>query len=221
MSETLLSPKQQVTASEQDDCFYHEMMAHPVLFTHRHPQKVAIIGNEAGIAAEVLKHATVQAVTLVTASAHLPDCPEFTKSGDTRLTHYQGDAATWISQTADESFDVIILTQPALASNYQRLLHKDGFLVQPHQTTWLSQENWQAFNQTMQQAGFSEWQLFHFPQPGHPAGWRFAIMANKTKHFKRPREKDIFNRNFTTRYYNLDMHKSSLALPEFIRSMIE
>ena len=30
-------------------------------------------------------------------------------------------------------------------------------------------------------------------------------------------EKDIFNKSFSTRFYNLDVHKAAFALPEFMR----
>ena len=46
-------------------------------------------------------------------------------------------------------------------------------------------------------------------------------MATKRAAFKRVREKEIFNRPFTTRYYNYDVHKAALVLPEFMRSELE
>jgi len=50
-----------------------------------------------------------------------------------------------------------------------------------------------------------------------PSGSRTAIMAIKTGTFKRIREKDIYNKPFATKFYNFDMHKAALALPEFVR----
>ena len=221
----LITHNQQVVVSEQDGFFYHEMMAHPIIFTHHHPQKIAVIGHDTGVAAQVLKHVAVKELTLVAPPSCLNELltqylPQFQAADDNRITRHTGDLTSWINQTPDESFDIIIVTQPGLASGYQRLLRENGLFVQPYQASWLYQEDWLATNQAMQQAGAGEWHLFHFPQPSYATGWRFAIMATKSGHFKRVREKDIFNRNFATRYYNLDVHKASLALPEFIRHVL-
>src|SRR5579871_4654222 len=56
----------QIIISEQDGFFYHEMMAHPALFTHHHPQKIAIVGNYFGILEEVLKHPAVLEIICIT-----------------------------------------------------------------------------------------------------------------------------------------------------------
>src|SRR3990167_1170755 len=215
----LLTHDQQVIVSEQDGFFYHEMMAHPALFTHPQPKKVAIIGHDTGIATEVLKHPTVQTLTLTTPSTGFPELcaryfPEFHVQ-DQRMIYQPGDIATWPHNNVNELFDIIILTQPAnFALCYQRLLHTTGLLVLPLSITWPYQENWPAIQDHMQQAECKEWQLLHFPQPSHPTGWRFVIIASKAGYFKRIREKDVFNRNFITCYYNFDVHKAALALPE-------
>ena len=71
--------------------------------------------------------------------------------------------------------------------------------------------------QSILSAGFFDVLPLHFPEPGFTSGWRAAMMAMKQGTIKRPREKDIFNKAFTTRYYNLDVHRAAFALPEFMR----
>ncbi len=49
--------------SGRDNFLYHEMMTHPVLFTHPAPKKVVIIGGgDCGTLREVLRHPGVQEV---------------------------------------------------------------------------------------------------------------------------------------------------------------
>ena len=49
--------------SSRDNFLYHEMMAHPVLFTHPAPRRIAIIGGgDCGTLREVLNHPEVEQV---------------------------------------------------------------------------------------------------------------------------------------------------------------
>jgi len=55
-----------VQTTEKDEFFYHEMITHVPMFTHPNPQRVLIIGGgDGGVVREVLKHRSVQQVTLV------------------------------------------------------------------------------------------------------------------------------------------------------------
>lgn len=55
-----------VQTTEKDEFIYHEMLTHVPLMAHAHPRKVLIIGGgDGGILREVLKHPTVEQVTLV------------------------------------------------------------------------------------------------------------------------------------------------------------
>ena len=48
----------------RDNFFYHEMISHPVLFTHPDPKRVVIIGGgDCGTLREVLKHPGVAKAT--------------------------------------------------------------------------------------------------------------------------------------------------------------
>ncbi|MET1025131.1 MAG: polyamine aminopropyltransferase, partial [Pseudoxanthomonas sp.] len=48
----------------KDNFFYHEMISHPVLFTHPSPKRVVIIGGgDCGTLREVLKHPGVESAT--------------------------------------------------------------------------------------------------------------------------------------------------------------
>lgn len=197
-----------VTAPAVDEFFFSEMMAHPALFTHNKPQKVAIIGDHAGILAEVLKHATVTHVCCVTNQPITP-------AADSRVSQQTLDAVQWLAHEAD-AYDIIINTKESLHADfhhYFRALKVDGILLQSFPVSLLDIKSLEPAYQALDKAGFHDWQLLTFPQPSF--GTHVAIMAIKSILIKQVSEKTIFNRGFKTQYYNYDVHKAALALPQF------
>lgn len=219
-----------ILLSEQDSFFYHEMMTHPALFTHPRPQSVAIVGHHYGILQEVLKHPHVTQVHCIPEAIEVEEAvsryfPALEKAKrDPRVHYHAMDPASWIQACQTETFDVVIQNQSV--DGYQpehypylfSLLRPEGILMQPCPFSLFELTPSKPLFQTLEHAGFPYWQLLHFPQPSYPTGWRVTIMAMKYETIKRVREKDVFNRNFTTRYYNFDTHKAALAMPEFMRA---
>jgi len=91
------------------------MLVHPALLSHPSPRRVFIAGGgEGATAREVLRHAAVQAVTMVDIDAvvcdfcerHLPANAAAFK--DPRLTLIVDDAAAQLAAAPDGAFDVII-----------------------------------------------------------------------------------------------------------------
>jgi spermidine synthase len=200
-----------------DNFIRHEMLTHPALFTHQKTHEVAIINtDDDGIANEVLKHAIVKTVLQVTTS--LPKQTEY----DDRLTYFIGDENDWLSQIEPASVDMIILPEasapvtPKLYHAYLTALRDNGILVQQGESFFVP-GYFNALYATLKTAGFYEVQVLHFPQPSASAGLRSAIMAVKTGCFKWISENSIFNKPFATLYYNFDVHKAALVMPEFIR----
>jgi spermidine synthase len=71
----------------------------------------------------------------------------------------------------------------------------------------------------MRAAGFEHQQTVFFPQPLYPSGWWSATMASKAA-WAGFREQDAANKGFDTVYYNSDIHKASLAMPEFFKKAL-
>lgn len=201
-------------SAELDNFFYHEMMVHPALFTHPAPEKMAIIGPDTnGILAEALKHARVREICCLDPHLNPPD--------DKRVQHFNEDTQTWLTRCPEKSYDVIIQTQTNNEEfkHFYRILEPEGILVIPCSTSLLDPTTIIALHQKLKDAGFLAFQTLNFAQPSHPTGWRLLIMAAKHSTFRLIREKEVFNRSFTTRYYNYDVHKAALALPEFVKHL--
>lgn len=226
----LLTLNGHIVISEQDSFLFHEMMIHPALFTHTQPEKIAILGHAFGLTDEALKHPSVKEIFNIDSNNQLREITQRyfnTSSLDDRIKHQAIDTSAWLSACEDETYDIVIQTHQANDCSeenfrhYLRILKPEGILVQPCLSSLMHFDVLKPLQQNIKQAGFRDWQILNFPQPSYFAGWRTIMMTTKRETFKRVREKDIFNRTFTTRYYNFDTHKAALAQPEFMRVLFE
>jgi len=222
----LLTINHEVIASEQDSFIFDEMMVHPALFSHTNPQKIALLGPSLGILPEILKHPTVKEVYCVRLSNCIDDAAaeyftQFQQTKDERVHYILANPMEWLRENAQFGFDVIIHHQSSNFSAehfqaYLPALDANGVLVKPCTLPYLNPQALKTLLHNVQFAGFNDHQTLNFVQPSF-AGGRTVLLATKRTAFKYLREKDIFNRSFPTRFYNFDVHKASLALPEYMR----
>ena len=182
----------------RDNFFYHEMIAHPVLFTHPDPRRVVIIGGgDCGTLREVLKHPGVQSVTQcdideqVTrmAEKYFPELCE--SNGDARAEIIWDDGLAYVKNLPAGSVDVIIVdsTDPigpaaglfnaAFFADCHEALRDDGLLVQQSESPLALLDLIKELRAEMGKAGFAAFQTLPFPQPCYPTGWWSVTMAGK------------------------------------------
>ncbi|PID42502.1 MAG: spermidine synthase [Proteobacteria bacterium] len=230
-----------VMLTDRDNYLYHEMMSHPALFSHKDPKKVVIIGGgDCGTLKEVLKHPGVEEVWQVDidervtrlAERYFPDL--CTSNADPRANLVFGDGIKWMANALPDSIDVIIIdsTDPVgpaeglFAVDFYRncyvALKEGGVMVQQSESPLLHTETIiKKIHQDMKQVGFSQTRTLPFPQPVYPTGWWSATIASKGGMLQYFREDDAANRPFVTRYYNRDIHKAALAMPEFMKTALD
>jgi spermidine synthase len=195
-----------------DAAIYQEMLIHPAIFSHFFPQKIAIIGDvNCHLLEEALKHETLTEIWEIT--------PYLSQEPPKQANiHYYDNLPTLPA----DHFDIIVTTEnyseDAMPGLFNALL-SDGVLVQLGDSPF-NVASLRAMQIHLQLIGFRDVHILSFPQPSYSTGWRAAIMAKKNSIFKRVREKAIFNKNFSTQYYNLDVHKGSLVIPEFMREAL-
>ena len=102
--------------SEKDEFFYHENLVHPAALTHPKPVRALIVGGgDGGSAEELLKHPSIESVTLAEIDASVVAISRTHLRSvhggafdDPRLTLRIGDGFAYVRSAADR-YDLIVL----------------------------------------------------------------------------------------------------------------
>jgi len=222
--------------TSRDNFLYHEMIAHPALFTHKDPRRVVIIGGgDCGTLREVLKHPEVESVTQCDIDAEVTRMseryfPELCESNhDPRAELLFDDGVAYMKHLPAQSVDVVIVdsTDPvgpaeglfnqAFFASCYRALTPDGVLVQQSESPLALLELIGDMRAEMGKAGFQAFQTLPFPQPCYPTGWWSCTLARKAADAGFAfRERDAAKKPFATRYYSADIHRAAQVLPPFM-----
>lgn len=224
--------------SSRENFLYHEMMTHPALFTHPEPKNVVIIGGgDCGTLREVLRHPSVEKATQIDIDKVVTDMaqqyfPELCESNDDPRADIQfDDGIKYMADAKDDSIDIIIVdsTDPvgpgeglfnhAFYANCLRALKADGIFVQQSESPLIHLSLINEMRDAMTDVGFTDLQHVNFPQMIYPSGWWSATLAKKSGQFGDFREQaaEDASEQWQLEYYNKDMHKAALALPNFLK----
>lgn len=227
-----------IMLTQRDNFIYHEMMSHPVLFTHPKPQHVVVIGGgDCGTMYEVLKHTGVQAVWQIEIDERVTRLseqyfPELCRSNkDPRAHFFFGNGIKWMAETEAKSLDVIIIdsTDPIgsakglFSAPFYRhcidALKDDGIIVQQSESPLLHLNILTAMHQEMKKSGFKNTQTLHYPQCVYPSGWWSATMASCASPLDVIQD-DAASLTFATSYYNKGIHAGALNLPTYLKNKL-
>lgn len=212
--------------STVDNFLYHEMISHPVLYTHPKPEKVLIIGGgDCGTLQQVLKHTEVKLAQQVDIDEQVTRLSEkyfpelCSDNNDPRAELHFADGLKWIKDAADGYYDIIIVdsTDPvgpaeglfneAFYRDCLRALSENGLLCQQSESPLSHVKLIGEMKQAMLDAGFAATHTFDFPQPLYPSGWWSATMASKSGEIKTFREEASRNKPFESKYYSYARHQ--------------
>jgi len=91
-----------LNVTERDEFVYHEMISHVPMMTHPDPKRVLIVGGgDGGVATEVLKHASLEKVTIVEIEEDLVNGAKKLNEetfADPRLNLIIGNAAEYVKE---------------------------------------------------------------------------------------------------------------------------
>ena len=229
-----------VMLTDRDNFIYHEMMAHPAMFSHPNPRHIVIVGGgDCGILREVLKHSCVNKITQVEIDKRVTQLAEkffpdlCASNQDPRIEFIFADAIKWVRQVDSDSIDVIIVdsTDPIgpaeglfftpFYRDCLRILKADGLLVQQSESPLIHFDSIiQPMHHCMRDAGFTNTELLYFPLPSYPTGWWTATIANQSDRIPFNREQQAKQIEFTTQYYNHAIHHACKGMPQFIKNKI-
>lgn len=223
--------------TERENFIYHEMMAHPALFTHPEPLDVVIIGGgDCGTLREVLKHPSVERAVQIELDERVTRVsekffPELTAGNrDKRAELRFEDGIRWMEESGVDSADVIIVdcTDPvgpaaglydvAFFKTCFQTLRAGGILIQQSESPLLHAKLLRTMADRLPRAGFSAVRHLLFPQPCYPSGWWSATMARRDADFSTFRRKAAAA--IDTRYYNDAIHEAAAVLPNYLAELL-
>ena len=223
-----------VMTTIRDEFVYHEMVAHPALFTHPNPQHVLVVGGgDGGVIREVLKHPKVQKAVLVEIDGKVVEyskqyLPEIAGELDNpRVEVIINDGYMHIHDHKN-TYDVIMVdsTEPVgpaveLFSKgfYQGIfeaLKADGIFVAQTDNPCFKAELIQQVNRDVKEI-FPIVRVYCANIPTYPSGlWTFT-MGSKSYDPLAVDESTI--PEIETKYYTSRLHKAAFVLPRFVEDL--
>ncbi len=232
-----------VQTTESDEFIYHEMMAHLPILAHGRANRVLIIGGgDGGMAEEVLKHASVEHVTMVEIDAGVVEfsrqyLPEICKGAfeDTRLELVIADGAKFVAET-DQRFDVAIIdsTDPigpaevlfteAFYGNVKRCLDDGGVIATQNGVPFLQSDELTSTIAAFRKL-FGDATCYLATVPTYVGGPMAFGWGTDDMSLRQVSEDELARRfaaaGIETRYYTPAVHRAAFALPPYIQDMIE
>lgn len=235
-----------IQTTERDEFIYHEMLTHVPLFAHGNARRVLIIGGgDGGMLREVLKHRTVEQVTMVEIDAAVVAmCEKWLPNHsagayqDPRLNLVIDDGVKFVNDStanADGSFDVIIsdctdpigpgevLFSSEFYAGCKRLLSEDGIFVAQNGVCFMQLDEVETTTRRLGHYMADTW-FYSAAVPTYVGGiMTFAWGAKNPE--SRNVAPDVLTERFNTagiatRYYTPAIHQAAFALPRYVEEAI-
>ena len=228
--------------SERDEFFYHENLVHPAAITHPQPERALIVGGgDGGSAEELLKYASMKSVTLVEIDLAVVDISRKYLASvhkgcldDPRVTLRIEDGLAFV-RNSTETFDLVVLdlTDPGGPSTP---LYTPDFYnacaarMSPVGAMTMHIASPVAHASRIRdvlkdlRAAFPVVTPYLTSVPLYGGLWMMAMCSSTLdpRHMTSMEvDRRISRRGLAQlQYYNGDMHRAALALPNFIRAMV-
>lgn len=217
-----------VQLSQSDEFIYHEMIAHPILFSNKKPEDVLIVGGgDGGALREVLKH-PVKKVDLVELDKEIINiAKKYLKFvcknsfSDKRVNVYNLSGEKFIEGKKD-IYDIVIVDStnfseknslPLYSLNFYKkvysLLKKDGIMITLG-ASFLDVQFIKKIQNNIKKV-FKNTAIYKFCMPSYHCGEYCFIAGSKKVDLKAVSFKKI-KKEYKFKYYSPETHKASLIL---------
>ena len=241
----MLALDDMVMTTEKDEFHYHEMISHPALFTIGAAKNILVIGGgDGGTVREVLRHPSVEKVTMVEIDGAVIDAckehlPAIAASFDhPKLELIVDDGIEFLKNASAGSYDLIIvdgsdpvgpaegLFSVSFYTNCYNALKENGILVAQGESPKFNEKAFAELNHTLQDIfGKDNAPVSLFFVPTYPTGmWSFQYGLKNIAHPKsidKAESIDAFVAQEGLRYYNSDIHTGSFATPNFVKQLLK
>lgn len=231
-----------IMTTERDEYHYHEMIAHPAIFTHGNVRDVLVIGGgDGGSVREVLRHESVERVVQIeldelvveACKKHMPTLSSAYDHPKLELLHQDGIA--YVKNALEGSFDLVIvdgcdpvgpskeLFSKMFYKHIHRILREKGIVIVQGEAPRYEEETYVSLHQLLKEL-FDSAFVNIFNVPTYTTGmWSFqwGIKGDiNPKDFAEEEKVEKFVIDNDLQVYNFDMHHASLALPNFVKKML-
>ncbi len=224
--------------TEGDEYFYHEMISHVPMMSHKAPKSVLVIGGgDGGTVREVLKHDTVEKVVLCEIDGMVIDvCKKYlpTIAGELdnpKVEVLVEDAIEYIKSKENE-FDIILIdsTDPMgpgeglfteeFYTNVKKALKKGGIVAAQSESPVVNKEEIKKMY-TLLKKVFPITSTFTSPIPTYPGGyWAWAFCSVEVEPLSYIDERRAEEITKTCKIYNKEYHQARFALPNFLKNLL-
>lgn len=225
-----------VMTTVKDEFVYHEMVAHPALFTHPNPKHVLVVGGgDGGVIREIMKHPKVEKAVLVDIDGKVIEyskkfLPEIAGELDNPRVEVQVNDGYMHIIESKNKYDVIMVdsTEPVgpAAPLFERgfyqgiseALKEDGIFVAQTDNPWFKADLIRKVNKDVKEI-FPIVRVYTANIPTYPSGmWTFT-MGSKTYDPLEVDETQI--PEMDTKYYSPRLHKAAFVLPKFVEDLVK
>lgn len=227
--------------TEKDEFIYHEMITHVPMAVNPAIKKVLVIGaGDGGTIRELVSYDFIEQIDMVEIDRKVVEvCREYLpqtacKLDDSRVKIYYEDGLRYVRTKKDE-YDLIIVdsTDPfgpgeglftkEFYGNCFTALRENGILINQHESPYYPNDA-----KAMQRAHknihsvFPVSEVYQVHIPTYPSGhWLFGF-ASKGLHPVLDCKEEQWNQlNIPTKYYNIELHKGSFALPNYVKELLK
>ena len=226
-----------VMTTEKDEFFYHEMIAHIPMNSHKNPEQVLVIGGgDGGTIREVLKHPTVKRVVLCEIDGMVIDvCKKYLPTiacelGNPKVEMQVRDGIEYI-KTQKNQFDIILIdsTDPMgpgtglfteeFYTNVKEALKEGGIMVAQSESPFADKKEIQLMYPLLRKV-FPIVKPYVGPMITYPAGywsWAYCSVNNEPLSYIAQDRVELIEKQ--AKLYNKDIHKSVFALPNFVKEL--
>lgn len=227
--------------TEKDEFIYHDMITHVPMAVHPNPRKILIIGaGDGGVTRELTRYNHVEHIDLVEIDKMVVDvCKKYLQKTSCALDdhrvhiHYE-DGLKYI-RSCENEYDVIIVdsTDPfgpgeslftkEFYGSCFKALREDGIMVNQHESPFYDEDiaaMQRAHKRIVECFPISRVYQAHIPT--YPSGhWLFGFASKKYHPIADLKVEAWKQFGLSTRYYNLNLHRSAFALPTYVEELLK
>ncbi len=225
--------------TERDEFYYHEMISHIPMLSHKNPENILVIGGGDGVTIrEVMKHNTVKKAVLCEIDGMVIDASKkflptiACELDNPKVEVVVADAIEYIKDKKN-CYDVILIdsTDPMgpgeglfteeFYTNVKNALKDGGIMAAQSESPFANQKEMKMMYSLLKKV-FPITSTFVGPIPTYPGGyWSWAFCSKDVKPLSYIDEQRAATITKTCKIYNTDYHKACFALPNFIKELTQ